>query len=201
MFGLSLHDWEHAMLASLVLAAVFAALVAFSTYCVVMLQRHELSESEERIENLRAQNLALEEIIAPRSLTPDETRRIIEGLSPFSGRSIAVESYTLDTDGAVLALQLMPVLKAAGIDVKNAIAGITPMGSFIAGVLVSGKDDKLVDAIVASFNGAGRLLASRDARPLNQRGARLQTGEVGEAEANSDAAILIGVKPPPHAKQ
>jgi hypothetical protein len=49
MLGLSLQAWENVMMGSLAFAALVAAIVGISTYCVVQLQREEIRLSNERI--------------------------------------------------------------------------------------------------------------------------------------------------------
>lgn len=46
MLGLSLHAWENVMVGSLAFAALVAAIVGVSTYCVVQLQRQEIAASK-----------------------------------------------------------------------------------------------------------------------------------------------------------
>src|SRR6266851_3627047 len=53
MLGLSLHGWENTMVASLALAAVFAAIVGICTYCVVQLQREEIQASKDDFEKYK----------------------------------------------------------------------------------------------------------------------------------------------------
>jgi hypothetical protein len=89
LFGLDLHAWEQIMLWSLGGAALAALAVVISTTSVVLLQREEVRQSEERISaaNARAAEaqLALEKFKAPRLLNPDAIQRIVEQLKPFSG--------------------------------------------------------------------------------------------------------------------
>ena len=56
MFGLSLHGWENAMIASLAFAAFFAVIVGVSTYCVVQLQRQEIAASKEDFERYKIES-------------------------------------------------------------------------------------------------------------------------------------------------
>jgi hypothetical protein len=65
MLGLSLHGWENVMVGSLAFAALFAAIVGISTYCVVQLQREEISASKDDFERYKID--ASKEIAASRS--------------------------------------------------------------------------------------------------------------------------------------
>jgi hypothetical protein len=53
MLGLSLHGWENTMVASLAFAALFSVIVGVSTYCVVQLQREEITSSKEEFERYK----------------------------------------------------------------------------------------------------------------------------------------------------
>src|SRR5258706_3216693 len=64
-----------------------------------------------KAEELRAANLALEAQIAPRRLEPSQQQKIANALVWFAGRNVAVVSYSLDVEGAVLCQQLMEVLQ------------------------------------------------------------------------------------------
>jgi hypothetical protein len=53
MLGLSLQGWENVMIASLCIAALFAAVVGVSTYCVVQLQREQITASKNEFETYK----------------------------------------------------------------------------------------------------------------------------------------------------
>ena len=53
MLGLSLHAWENLVVVSLALAGVIALVVGVATFCVVRLQRAEISESKAEFERYK----------------------------------------------------------------------------------------------------------------------------------------------------
>lgn len=68
-------------------------------------------------EELRSKNLALEAAIAPRDVSDDDVKEIIDGLTPFAGREISVKSYLGDTEGHRLLFVIVETLSHAGLHV------------------------------------------------------------------------------------
>jgi hypothetical protein len=54
IWGLSLHGWEDIMRGALAIIGVVGLIVGLSTWYVVKLQRVEISESNQKLEELRA---------------------------------------------------------------------------------------------------------------------------------------------------
>lgn len=107
MAGLSLHGWENVMLASLALAAVFAALVGVATYCVVQLQRAEIAEAKEESERYKLDverkiseadaraaeaKLELAKFKEPRSISAAQAETMSREMLPFSGTTFEFAS-------------------------------------------------------------------------------------------------------------
>lgn len=55
MLGLELHGWENLMVISLVVAGAFALIVGVATYCVVQLQREEISRSKDEFDRYKVE--------------------------------------------------------------------------------------------------------------------------------------------------
>ena len=70
---------------------------------------------EKETQQLRAANLALEAEIAPRNVSDDDIKRLIDVLKPFSGDNISVKSYLGDSEGRRLLTILTTVFSRAGL--------------------------------------------------------------------------------------
>jgi cell division protein FtsB len=115
MLGLSLHGWENTMVVFLIIAGFFALIAGTATWIVVLLQRQEAIAANERIEALRAANLALEAQISPRDLNVEQRKAVSEALKDFSGRTVTVQSFTMDSEAMRLGYEIMLALDGAGI--------------------------------------------------------------------------------------
>lgn len=154
------------------------------------------ADLDKKAEELRAANLALEALIQPRRWNrPEEAKAFGEALSKFRGRTVKVSSQTGDVEAAVLAQQILIVLQhVAGISVIDRRAAEAPLGFVVLGVLVSGRDEELVSAILAAL--PPKLRAERGQMPAGAPGFSIQDppGEI-------DATIVVGGKllpdPPP----
>jgi hypothetical protein len=96
------------------------------------LQEH----ADNRVEALRAANLALEAQIAPRNLSPAAQRDIASALRLYSGKQIRLRAYAVDVEGIRLALQIEAVLKSANIQtffLTPIESGVPRMGVNVTG--------------------------------------------------------------------
>ena len=82
------------------------------------LQTDENLKQQKEIEQLRADNLKLEALIQPRSLTTEKQRMIGESLRVLSGQKVTVLSFATDSEGYQLGEQIV-ALKMAGMDVLD----------------------------------------------------------------------------------
>jgi hypothetical protein len=94
--------------------------------------------SEKEAARLTRENLQLEAAIAPRRLAGPETTGLSAACRAFAGRSLEVASYILDTEGGVLARQIVGVLGTCGLKVEDRTASLLPVNGFILGVQISG---------------------------------------------------------------
>jgi hypothetical protein len=146
-----------------------------------------------RAEELRAANLALESQIAPRRISEAQIRSIGLALSRFAGKAVSVVTYSLDSEAAVLAQQIMAALRLANIQVQDRIASVMPMGGFALGIHISGPDAALVSAMGGELQIKGGLIVAPPNSPTGG-GASIGTGPpVGTKDP--DASILVGAKP------
>ena len=115
-------------------------------------------------------------------------------LSRFQGRRVGITTYALDGEGATLGMQIVVILRAAGISVEDRTASMMPIGGFAPGVHVSGTRDDLVSRIRTALSAFGHLVVAPAGSPT-QGGSGMSTGAGSPAPV--DAEILIGVKPIP----
>jgi hypothetical protein len=128
-----------------------------------------------RAEELKAANLALEAQIAPRRLTDTQIRSMGLALSRFSGKAVSVVTYSLDSEAAVLAKQIIASLQLALIEVQDRTASVMPMGGFSLGVHLSGSDADLVEAVRRALQSTGGIIVAPPNSPTGG-GASMQTG-------------------------
>jgi hypothetical protein len=64
--------------------------------------------------------LALNKEIAPRRLQPEQQEAIRNDLMSFGGKTVALSSYVLDVEGAILLLQIKDILEKANARVAEA---------------------------------------------------------------------------------
>jgi hypothetical protein len=151
----------------------------------------QASEANRRTEELRADNLSLQAVIAPRRLTADECQFVAESMKPFSGKRVRVQSYAGDAEGSALAAQIIDCLEAAkAVKVDRALASIMPLGGFGSGIFVDGSDTELAGAIRKALSGSAKLAITP--------GSGSFAGNIGMGTSEApDANVLVGVKPVP----
>ncbi len=141
---------------------------------------------EERIERLR-----LEMQISPRRLTDSQRLALSLTCPIFPFRRVAIVSYALDAEAAILANQIGKSLECKnGLLLENRVASMMPLGGFTTGIQVSGTDETLVARLK---DGLSSLIT--DASPVGNLGMSVGVGNASETAIPS-ATITIGVKPP-----
>ncbi len=180
----------------------------------------ELDASKITIEELRTANFKLEATIAPRRVMPEQQDAIAKALeSKFAGKSVNFDLYILDVEAAGLGEQLSGALARAKI--RSDPSGLRkriPAGTIVEGILVSGKNEKLVEALLSAFNnvdirssrGEASQTTSGDkveiivggSVPQPNPGVRMSPAMSALAAAGMlpgastwDATIFVGVKP------
>jgi hypothetical protein len=140
----------------------------------------------------KIERLKLEQEIAPRRLTAAQMQDIAKQCQIFKGHTVSVVSYALDSEGAILAKQLISALSASGITVQDGTASSSPMGGFSIGIHVTGSDQALVGSLRRILAIAGNLLVA----PANtERSGAQWEMRVGPTGPAPDATVLVGVKP------
>ena len=142
------------------------------------------------IEGQRTEIIALEKRIAPRALSGTEVKALKAAVAPFIDRQISIWSYGIDLEGATLALQIKSALDEAHVRTVDSIGHMVSSWTPRIGVIVTGPDDKLVDALLAAL------------KPLAPIRGPLPGGYTtfGEPIPSSTAAIVsaeifVGIKP------
>lgn len=217
MLGLGLEGWNDVLIVSLVVAFISAGIVAGATYCVIQLQRAEnvaakieldeykseaareiaeaqesAAEANQKAEEERLARIEIEQRIAPRRLDAAAQESLRTALKGFSGR-IRIESYTIDAEGQMLALQLKDGLSPI-FRIEDWIAAENPSGNLVRGINVSGNNKQLVDALVVALKAAG--LSGVGVEPIPPPAeSMLLLEESREKSPNVAAVVLVGVKP------
>ncbi|MDE3188492.1 MAG: hypothetical protein KGM96_13340 [Acidobacteriota bacterium] len=142
------------------------------------------SAEEERIERLK-----LEAQIAPRRLTNEEARDILGACTLCAGRSVTIRSYATDVESAFLAKQLVMLLGAAKMNVRDAVASSNPVGAFLIGIHITG-DDALASEVRSLLSDRGHL----DVAPKGSEGAHGWEMRTGPSTP-TDIEIVVGPKP------
>lgn len=109
MFDGSLHSWEEWMIVSLALVAAAGVFVVVATRKVVKLTRIELEVAKQQTEEVRRQNLEIEQAVSPRILDQSD----LSALKPFAG-SEALILFIPDFEARRLAGQISLLLDMAG---------------------------------------------------------------------------------------
>lgn len=137
-----------------------------------------------KTEELKAENLKLEQQIQPRTLDDAARKNIGKELSKFaehfSGRKIKVESYGGDAEGIAFSLEVMDVITKAGIEVDPVVGRIEPVGLVDTGLNITGPsgDEDFIRALANNIR------------------AHLDTDVCGEWNPKySELDILVAVKP------
>ena len=140
----------------------------------------EASDVSLKAEQLKADNLALEARLAPRRLSHDELERLKAAVKPFINRPISIWSYGIDLEAGILAAQIKEALQWAGVPVVDSIGHMATSWKPRVGVIVTGPDDKLVEALLIALKPVSAVRGSLDPE---------------QAKAAIPAEIFVGVKP------
>jgi hypothetical protein len=111
------------------------------------------AEARSMAEAERLERVRLEAVVAPRTLTIDQQRRMAAALRRFAGHApVSVSSYGLDAEGAALGQQIIAVLRTAGLQVIDYRADRLVSGGFEVGIHIRGPS--LENDFMAALRGA-----------------------------------------------
>jgi hypothetical protein len=152
-------------------------------------------ELEKEAAELKAANLRLEAAMAPRRLSQRQ-EKVLSTLTKFSGRTVGVKSYSSDTEGLILATQIIDGLKQSKLLIEDNRLTMMPAGSVSFGVSVDGPDKELVNELKQVLSMDGSLTATSSISSPNRAGfsVGVSFGEVRNVTAPA-ATITIGAKP------
>lgn len=184
--------WSVAMLASLGLAAVVAAIVAGTTAGLIVVQKREALVANLRIATLEADNLKLETQLAPRRLTPEKVDALAAAFRALKGKNIEVKSYALDAEGTILAKQIIGALQLAELSPTDRVMAFAPLGGLNFGIVITGSDPVLNAALRTALERHGGLFVTPEGTVAV--GSALQTAPP-PGTPPPDATILVAAKP------
>lgn len=151
------------------------------------------AKAKREAESERLARLKLEAQVAPRRLTNAEAHAIVLSCHRFAGRRVAVASYALDPESAVLGWQIIATLRKAGMIVSDHRMSRVVAGGMMVGIDVTGSSTEMVDGLSKILATAGRLMVVHPNSPM--------PGSVGFGVGNSSppgtVTVFVGVKPPP----
>jgi hypothetical protein len=151
-------------------------------------------------QQLKADNLRLEAIIAPRSLSLDQQKRIADACGKFAGHAVRVGSYGMDGEGTVLATQIMSALQSAHILLSDARGSTMVAGEFDVGIQIRDwqtSEVKFAACLVDALSRIGNLNVSLN-HPWPKLGAMMGGGEKqGFPAGTSYVDVMVGIKPLP----
>jgi len=149
--------------------------------------RKDAANATERTAELASANLKLEAEIAPRRITAYQLTPA-SPLAPVMGRTVRVQSYSLDVESAMLAKQIVSMLSTFRFQVQDGSMSVGSFGSLAIGIHVSGKDPQLAAALVATFKELNLMVTSGALPPAAGISSEVPGGE-------PDALVFVGVKP------
>jgi hypothetical protein len=147
-------------------------------------------------EELKGKNLALEAEISPRRLS-DRQKNALSELTAFSGRLVGIKSYSGDTEGAILATQILTALQKSKIEIEDDRLTVLPSEaqSVAFGVSVEGTDEELVKDLkrILSLDGNLTVTSSLPSFPSGVL-ASSQSGVIHRFPPPV-ATVIVGPKP------
>lgn len=157
------------------------------------------AKAQENTERLKAENLSLQAIIAPRSLSIEQQTKLANALKPFAGAKVVIASPPMDGEALGLAQQILASLEAAGIVPVNMIGRLGHVAGFAFGIhmtgRVSGNNAELMTKLHDELTSFGQLVVASEgnaAQPL----LTYPGGDFPDAKSAA-VAIFIGAKPVP----
>jgi hypothetical protein len=149
---------------------------------------------EEEAGKLTAENLRLQTAIEPRRLSERQQQALAE-LAAFGGRTVGIKSYSSDTEGLVLASQIMNVLRRSKIQIEDNRLTMQPAGSVMFGVSVDGQDEPLVTELRKILSMDGNLTSAGSFVSTGRQGVSMSVGFGVIAGPPPAATITVSVKP------
>jgi hypothetical protein len=151
------------------------------------------AEARKEAAELTTKNLQLEAAIAPRRLSERQLKGLAT-LTAFNNRTVAIKSYANDTEGLVLATQIVDSLSKSKIHIQDNRLTMQSAGSVSFGVLVDGSDKALVEKLNQILSLDGDLSGSSVSLKSNLGiSTNIQFGVISGGPLA--ATITVGMKP------
>ena len=115
---------------------------------------------EKEAQTLRADNLRLEAVIQPRTINIAQQQAMADRIRRFAGTNVSVRSYSGDPEGWRLGQQILAVLKAAQMNVRDNTSNLMIFGGRIGiGIIVSGPSShqEFIALLIESLSSDGGL--------------------------------------------
>ena len=137
--------------------------------------------------------IKLEALVAPRRLSVEQQRRLLEQWKVFAGKTVRVTSYLRDGEGAALGMQLIQVLRGAGINTVSSLSSVDDFPGFTFGVHVRGvsAEAEFIDGIANGLTSIGGLQVFPKSRERPGGIARTLRSKLPEGAVT----IFVGIKP------
>jgi hypothetical protein len=162
--------------------------------------QRDAAESKKEAETERLERVKLEALVAPRSLSLDQQRRIADACRKFHGHGVLVKSYGTDGEGAALAEQIIAALRAADVVVADSRGTEIVAGEFDSGVHVRAPEveHEFASTIAGALSSIGKLKVF----PINDLEPRVGSGMSGGGQGFTNpgavfVTVRVGIKPVP----
>jgi hypothetical protein len=154
----------------------------------------EIGQLKKESEQLSAGNLRLEAAITPRRLSARQ-QKDLASLNKFSNRLVEIKSYSSDTEGLILATQILDDLTKSKISIRDNRLTMQPAGSVSFGLSVEGPDGELVQELRKILSLDGNLIASSSIVAPNPGFSATIAFGVTSGGTPPAATVMVGVKP------
>lgn len=151
-------------------------------------------------QRLKAENLRLEAIIAPRSLSLGAQQQIANACSGFKGNGAVVESYGLDAEGYELSSQILAIFGAIGVGTADERATKVSTGRPEVGIHVrtdTPSELPFASCVANAFTNAGKLATFLNDPTPPLKGAMIGGGGQAYDARVPHITVTVGVKPLP----
>jgi hypothetical protein len=158
----------------------------------------EAAQLRKDAEKMKAENLKLEAIVQPRTISVEDQRRIADACCKFKGHGAIVQSYGLDAEGFATGSQIIDVLRAIQAVVADARATTITTGPMEAGIHVRTTDASEVlfaSCFADALNKIGKLKTDLNDPYPPFRGAAMGGG--GQSITGPHITVMVGIKPLP----
>jgi hypothetical protein len=150
----------------------------------------ETMAAHREVERLRSDNLALEQLIQPRSLGREQLTSLLRKALPFAGQAVRVRAEPHDAEAYWLAVQLVTVLNAATWKVSTEFTGTMVSDQESTGIMVVSPHDSRSESAMAM------LVDELQRDGLSEVKSRVDT-DGGTAPPNTTPELLIAVRSKP----